>query len=92
MPQSYGTPDAPQVPTQSVAAPCSLALAFGLVVLSTITQMVLAERVLRVDRELPLRADQRQVFVDRDAAVVKEHVMVGAQAQYVVRRVGAVVG
>src|SRR4028119_2193646 len=87
MPQSYGPPDAPQAPKQSVAALCSLALAFGLVVLSSVTEMLFAHTMTRVDFEPALLSHQRQVFPDPHAAVIEEHVVVGAQAQDVVRRV-----
>ena len=91
MPQSYGTPDAPQAPTQSVAALCSLALAFGFVVLSSVTKVLFADSMPRVNKKLPFRADQRKVLTDSHAPMVKQYVVVGTEAQDVVLRVRPVV-
>ncbi len=56
--------------------------------LSSVTEMLFADTVPGVDFESALFSPQRQVFPDPNTAVVEEHVVVGAQAQDVVWRVG----
>jgi hypothetical protein len=51
MPQFYGVSDSSHAPKQSVAALCSLALAFGSVVLSSVTEVLFADLALRIDFE-----------------------------------------
>ena len=70
---------------------CIMALDPGLVVLSSVTEMLFADSMLRIDFEAALLSHQRQVFLDPHAAVVKEYVMVRTQAQDVVWRVRPVV-
>jgi hypothetical protein len=53
--------------------------------------MFFAYPMLRIDFEPTLLSHQRQVFPDAYAAVVKEYVMVGTQAQDVLWRVRPVV-
>src|SRR5215217_4398355 len=62
------------------------------VVFLAIAQMLLVNPMSRVNRQSPLRpAKQRQVLADPDAALVEQHVVVGAQAEDVVRAIGPVV-
>ncbi len=91
MPQSYGTSDSSHAPKRSVAALCSLASAFGLVVLSSVTEVLFADSMPRVDKKLPFRADQRKVLTDSHAPMVKQYVVVGTEAQSVVMSVRPVV-
>ena len=44
-----------------------------------------------MDRKRTLFPQQREILIDGHAAVVEEHVMVGAQAEDIVRRVRPVV-
>src|SRR5215208_5311346 len=60
--------------------------------LSAVLKMCLTDLMLRVDLKLSRHADEGHVLPNRDAAVVKEHVVVGTQAEDVIRRVGSVVG
>jgi hypothetical protein len=75
-----------------VAVPCITPLLGNPVVLSAVMKVLLVDAVPGANFESPLRAEQGQVFVDPDAAVVEEYVMVGTQTEDVVRRVGSVVG
>jgi hypothetical protein len=53
-------------------------------VLSSVTEMFFIYPVLRIDFEPTLFSHQRQVFPDPYAAVIKEYVMVGTEAEDVV--------
>ena len=54
--------------------------------------MIIVDAVARMNCEPALDADERWIFVDRDAAVVEEDVVVGAQAESVVQCIGSVMG
>jgi hypothetical protein len=60
-------------------------------VLAAITKMLVADPVSRVDSKSRLRASQGTILTDSHAPMVEEHVVVGAQAEYVVRGVRPVV-
>ena len=70
---------------------CTFALDLGSVVLSTVTEMLFAHSMSWIDFEPTLFSHQRQVFPDTRAAVVEEHVVVGTEAEDVVRCVRPVV-
>jgi hypothetical protein len=54
-------------------------------------EMALVDVVASVDANVTLDADQRQIFCNRDGAVVEKHMMVRAQAEDVALRVWTVV-
>jgi hypothetical protein len=54
--------------------------------------MIIVDAVARMNCESALDADERWIFVDRDAAVVEEDVVVGTQAESVVQCIGSVMG
>jgi hypothetical protein len=62
-----------------------------LVVLSSVTEMLFADSMMRIDFEPTRFSHQRQVFPDPYSAVVKEYVMVRTEAENVVWRVRPVV-
>jgi hypothetical protein len=53
---------------------------------------VFVDLVFGMDRKRTLFPQQREILIDGHAAVVEEHVMVGAKAEYVVRGHRSVVG
>jgi len=53
-------------------------------------ETLFADTMSRVDFEPALFSHKRQVFTGPNAAVVEEHVVVGAQAEDVVRGVGKI--
>jgi hypothetical protein len=61
------------------------------VVLSSVTEMLFADSMSRMDFERALFLHMRQVFPDPYAAVVEEHVVVVAQTKDVLWRVRSVV-
>jgi hypothetical protein len=61
-------------------------------VLSPVTKVLLVDAVPRAHVEPSLCTDQGQVFIDCDATVIEEHMMVGTQAENIVGCVGSVVG
>jgi hypothetical protein len=69
---------------RSGTAPCTFTLDLGSIVLSSVTEMFFIYPVLRIDFEPTLFSHQRQVFPDPYAAVIKEYVMVGTEAEDVV--------
>ena len=71
---------------------CGPPLIGSLVVLSSVTKMLLVDLVSWMHRKLTLCTDQGQVFIYCDTAVIEKDVVVGTQAEDVVRRVRSVVG
>ena len=51
-----------------------------------------ADRMLRLDHELPVNAQQRQIIRNGKAAVIEQDMVIGTQTQQIVQRIRAVVG
>ena len=62
-----------------------------MIVLTSVTEMLFADSMLRIDFQPTLLSHQRPVFPDPYTAVVEEYVMVGTEAENVIWRVGPVV-
>ena len=59
--------------------------------LAAIPKMLVADLVSRVDLESRFRANQGKILTDSHAPMVEEHMVVGAQAEYVVGGVRPIV-
>ena len=62
------------------------------VVFPVVAQVFFVDLVFGMDGKTTLLPQQREIIIDDHAAVVEQHVVVGAKAEYVVRGVRSVVG
>jgi hypothetical protein len=84
--------DLSMTPREGPILCCGTPLVGSPVVFPAVAQMTLVDPVSWMHRNLTLCTDQGQVFINCDTAVIEKDVMVGTQAEDVVRRVGSVMG
>ncbi len=60
------------------------------IMFSVITDVLNADRVLRLDVQPPINSQQAEIIRYCEAAVIEQHVMIGAEAQQVIQHIWAV--